>query len=274
MSPSLRDHNEQEEPPTTMIASIVSKLHAQEDAPLSPVPSAADRSPTAEGSAIGAAGHQLYEHMPGSLSSTADLDEVGERAASRRDESSTSNSVEDSARRRGSVHDAIEKSIPASNVEYVQDVSETSPRTKTGWVQDAAEKDSLASHRGSVQDVDKTSADTKGGSLQLAAEKNIPASNVEPVQDVDKTSLRTKRGSIQNAESVRNLAEKSSQSSSSGPAEDTAETSASASDHGLIENTANQDDTEIPAAYESASMYLREQRSVIHCPNRLTSPWY
>ena len=283
MSPSLRDHNEQEEPPTTMIASIVSKLHAQEDAPLSPVPSAADRSPTAEGSAIGAAGHQPYEHMPGSLSLTADLDEVGERAASRRDESSTSNSIEDSARRRGSVRDATEKSIPASNVEYVQDVTETSPRTKTGSVQDAAEKDSQASHRGSIQDVDKTSADTKGGSLQVAAEKNIPASNVEPVQDADKTSPRTKRGSIQNAaenspgsgrESVRNLAEKSSQSSSSGPAEDTAETSASASGHGLIENTANQDDTEIPVAYESASMYLREQRSVIHCPNTLTDPWY
>ena len=288
MSPSLRDHNEQEEPPPTMIASIISKLHAEEDAPLSPVPSAADRSPTAEGSAVGAAG-QLYEHMPGSLLSTADLDEGEERAASRRDKSSTSNSVEDSARknslgaRHGSVHDPTEKSIPASNVEYVQDITETSPRTKTGYVQDAPEKDSLASNHGSVQDVDTTSADTKGGSLQVAAEKNIPASNVEPVQDVDKTSPPTKPGSIQNAaevspgsgrESVRNLAEKSSHSSSSGPAEDTAETSASASDHGLIENTANQDDTEIPVAYESASMYLQEQRSLIHCPNTLTDPWY
>ena len=289
MSPSLPDHNEQEEPPPTMIASIISKMHAEEDAPLSPVPSAADRSSTAEGSAVGAAGHQQYEHMPGSLLSTADLDEGKERAARRRDASSTSNSVDDSANKnypgtkRGFVQDASDKSIPASNVESVQDVAETSPRTKTGSVQDAVEKDSPASNRGSVQDVDTTSADTKGGSLQVAAEKNIPASNVELVQDVDKTSPRTKRGSIQNAaenspgserESVRNLAEKTSHSSSSGSAEDVAETSASASDHGLIENTANQDDTELPVAYESASMYLREQRSVIHCPNALTSAWY
>ena len=291
MSPSLRNHNEQEEPPPTMIASIVSKMHVQEEAPLSPspVPSAADRSPTAEGSAVGAAGHQPYEHMPGSLLSTADLDEGEERAARRRDASSTSSSVEDSARKnspgtkRGSVQDATEKSVPASNVEPVQDVAETSPRAKTGSVQDAVEKDSPASNRGSVQDVDTTSADTKSGPLQVAAEKNTSASNVKLVQDVDKTSPRTKSGSIQNTaenspgserEFVRNLAEKSSHISSSLSAEDVAETSASTSDHGLIENTANQDDTEIPVAYESASMYLREQRSVIHCPNALTSTWY
>ena len=242
MSPSLRDHNEQEEPPPTMIASIISKMHAEEDAPLWPVPGAADRSPTAQGSAVGAAGHQPYEYMPGSLLSTADFDEGKEKAARRRDASSTSNSVEDSARK-------------------------NSPGTK----------------RGSVQDVDTTSADTKGAPLQVAAEKNISASNVELVQDVDKTSPRTKRGSIQNAaenspgserESVRNLAEKTSHNSSSESAEDVVETNASASDHGLIENTANQDDTELPVAYESASMYLREQRSVIHCPNALTRAWY
>ena len=205
VSPSLRDHNEQEEPPPTMIASIVSKLHAEEDAPLSPVPSAAEKSPTAEGSAVGAAGNQPYEHMPGSLLSTADLDEGKERAARRRDASSTPNSVDDSANKNspstkhGSVQDATEKSIPASNAEPVQDVAETSPRAKTGSVQDVVEKDSPASNRGSVQDVDTASADTKYGSLQIGGEKNSPVSNIELVQDVDKTSPRTKRGSIQNA---------------------------------------------------------------------------
>ena len=289
MSPSLRNHNEQEELPPTMIASIVSKMYAEEDAPLSPVPSPADRSPTAEGSSLGAAGHQPYEHMPGSLLSTADWDDGEERAARRRDASSTSSSIENPARnnspgtKRGSVQDATEKNIPVSNVEFGQDVAKTSPRTRVGSVQDAAEKDSPALDRGPVQDVDKTSADTKRGSLQVAAEKNIPASIVEPIEDVDATSARTKRGSTQNAaenspgsgrETVRSLARKSSQSSNSGPAEDTAETSASVSDHGLIENTANQVDTERPVAYESASMYLREQRSVIHRPNTLTDPWY
>lgn len=294
MSPSLRNHNEQEEPPPTMIASIVSRLHAEEDAPPSPVINAADRSPTAEESAVGAAGDQPYEHMPGSLSSTEDLNEGEQRAARRRDASSASNSIEshsteDTARKdspgmkRGSAQDATERSISASNVVSVQDVAETSSRTKTGSVQDAAQRDFLLSNRGSVQDVDKTSADKKDGSPPVAAQKDTPASNVEPIQDIDKTSPRTKRGSIQNAaenssnsgrESVRNITKKSSQSSSSGPAEDTAEMGASASDHGLLENTVSQDDTEIPVAYESASMYLREQRSVIHRPCTLTSPWY
>ena len=248
-------------------------MHAEEDAPLWPVPSVADTSPTAEGPAIEVAGYQPYEHMPGSLS-TADPD-VGEgRAARRRDASLTSSSIEDPARKdsagakRGSVHDATEKSIPASNVEPVQDVAETSARAKAESVQDAVEKDSVASNRESVQDVYKTSADTKGESLHIAAGKDIPASNVELLQDVDKTSPRTKRRSIPNAaetspgsgrETVRNFTEKSSQRSSSGPAEDTIKTSASASDDGFIENTANQDDTEMPVAYESASMCLREQ---------------
>ena len=272
-----------------MIASIVSKMYAEEDAPLSPVPSPADRSHTAEESSVGEPGHQPYEHMPGSLLSTADLDDGEERAARSRDASSISSSIEDPARnnypgtKRGSVQDATEESIPVSNVEFVQDVVETSPRMRAGSIQDAAEKNSPALDRGPVQDADKTSADINYGSLQVAAEKNIPASIVEPVEDVDATSPRTKRGSIQDAaenspgsghETVRNLARKSSQSSNSGPAEDTAETSASASDHGLIENTANQEDTEIPVAYESASMYLREQRSVILRPNTLTNPWY
>ena len=241
-----------------MIASIISKMHAEEDAPLSPVPSVADRSPTAEGSAIGAADHQPYENMPGSLLSTADLDEGEERAARRGNASSTSSSIEDPARK-------------------------NSPGTERGSVQDAVEKDSLASNHGSVRDADNTFADWKDKSLQVAAEKYIPTSSVETVQDEDKTYPRTKRGSFQNTaenppgsecEYVLNLAEKSSQSASSGLAEKTAETSASASDHGLIENTVNQDDTEIPVAYESASMYLREQRSVIHRPSALTSPWY
>ena len=150
VSPSLRNHNEQEELPPTMIASIVSKMYAEEDAPLSPVPSPTDRSPTAEGSSLGAAGHQPYGHMPGSLLSTADLDDGEERAVRRRDASSTSSSIENPARnnfpgtKRGSVQDATEKSIPVSNVEFGQDVAETSPRTGAGSVQDAAEKDSLA----------------------------------------------------------------------------------------------------------------------------------
>ena len=239
-----------------MIASIVSKLHAEEDAPLSPVLSAADRSPTAEESAVGAADDQPYEYMPGSLSSTADLDEGEQRPENRRDTSSASDSTEYSARKdspgmkRGSAQDATEKSIPASNVASVQDVAETSSRTKTG----------------SVQDVDNTSADRKDGSPKMAAQKDISAPNVEPIEDTDKASPRTKRGSIQNAaensprsgrESFQNITKKSSQSSS-GPAEDTAGTGASASDHGLLENTVSQDDTEIPVAHESASMYLRK----------------
>ena len=269
-----------------MIASIVSKFNAEEDAPPSPVLSAADRSPTAEESAVGAAGDQPYEHMPGSLSSTADLDEGEQRAESRRDPSSASNSTEDLARKespgmkRGFAQDATEKSIPASDVASVQDVAETSSRTKTGSVKDAAQRDFLLSNRGSVQDVDNASADKKDEPPQVAAEKNISASNVEPIQDIDNASPRTKRGSLQNVaenspgsgrESVRNINKKDFQSSS-GPAEDTAVTGASASDHGLLENTVSQDGTEIPVAYESASMYLREQRCVIHRPCTLTSP--
>lgn len=70
-SPSLPEHSEQGEQPPTMISPTISKVDAVEDAPLSPISSAAGRSPTAGESVTEAVNHQPKEHRH-SISSAAD----------------------------------------------------------------------------------------------------------------------------------------------------------------------------------------------------------
>ena len=223
-----------------MIATIISKLHAEEDAPLSPVPNAAGRPPAAEGPVAGAADHQPYEEMPGSLLSMADLKDEGRTVASRRDASSTSNSVEDLARNNSPgtkhpfVQDTAEKHSPTSNGGAVQDQAGTSLGTQRGFVQNATEKDSPASRRGSIQDI----------------AHNLPDSQRAPVRDVTEDSQDSSR------ESLRNVVKKTSLSSSSGFGEGVAEMIAPASENGAIEHAVSQDDIEIPVAYESEGTYL------------------
>ncbi len=83
---SLRDHSEQEEPPTTIISSIMSKLHTEPDAPLSPV---------GGGSVAETVQHQPYEHSRDSLSSRPGSGEE------RRAVGSDSVSIEDLAKKKG-----------------------------------------------------------------------------------------------------------------------------------------------------------------------------
>ena len=71
-SPPLRDHIEQEEPPTTTISTMIPKLHKEEDAPLSPVLSATGSSPIGGGSVAGTVKHEPSEFPRSSLSSTRD----------------------------------------------------------------------------------------------------------------------------------------------------------------------------------------------------------
>lgn len=111
---SLHDHSEQEKPLTTkMIATIISKMHTEEDAPLSPVLSAAGNSPTAGEPVAGTVEHQPYGHPHNSGSSMADSGDEGRRAAGsdsrfvkcvadREDTGSESEPVEDVAERRAS----------------------------------------------------------------------------------------------------------------------------------------------------------------------------
>ncbi|KAF6240323.1 hypothetical protein HO173_001934 [Letharia columbiana] len=121
-SPSLRDHSEQEEPPTPMISTMISKLHTGEDDPPSPVLSAAGSSPTAGGSVAGTIKHEPDEHPRDSLSPMADSDNDERRAAG-----SDSISVEDVA-------------------------EEKEPGSQRGSVEDVAEMSASASERGSVED--------------------------------------------------------------------------------------------------------------------------
>lgn len=97
-----------------MISTITSKLHAGEDAPLSPVLSAAGSSPTAGGSVAGTVKHQPYERPRNSLSSMSDSDEEERRAAG-----SDSRSVEDEAERRASIsgREPIEDTAQQGDIE-------------------------------------------------------------------------------------------------------------------------------------------------------------
>ena len=104
-----------------MIASIISKLHTEEDAPRSPVPSAAGRSPTARGPVAKAVNHPPYEHTHNNLSSMAASDDEEKRAAI-----STSSSIEAVAEQRlpgserGSGEDVAELSASASEHRLVE----------------------------------------------------------------------------------------------------------------------------------------------------------
>lgn len=94
-SPPLPDRIEQEEPPTAMISTMISKLHTEGDTPpspvLSPVLSAAGGSPTAGQPVAGTVEHQTYDRPRNSLLSLSDLDD--ER--NRRFANSDSRAVED-----------------------------------------------------------------------------------------------------------------------------------------------------------------------------------
>lgn len=109
----LYDHIEQEKPPTTMISTTKSRVHVEEDTPLSPVLSATGSPPTAGGSVAGTVKHQPYEHPRNTFSWMADSDDEGRRAAGlysrsvkdvdeRKDSNPESGSVEDVTERRAS----------------------------------------------------------------------------------------------------------------------------------------------------------------------------
>ena len=97
-----------------MISTIVSKLHAEEDAPVSPVLSAAGSSPTAGGSVAGTVKHQPYGSPRVSLSSTSDSENEEMRAAG-----SDPRSFEDEAERRASIsgREPIEDAAQQGDIE-------------------------------------------------------------------------------------------------------------------------------------------------------------
>lgn len=125
---SLHNNSEQEGPPTTMISTIITKLHAEEDAPLSPVLSATGSSPTAGGSVAGTAKHQPYEHPHSSLSSMSDSENEERRAAG-----SDSRSVEDVA----------EIKYPDSETGSVEDVAERASKSGRGPTEDKAQQSGI-----------------------------------------------------------------------------------------------------------------------------------
>lgn len=235
-SPSLRGHNEQEEPSPALIATIISKLHAEEDAPPSPVSSAAGRSPTAGGSVAGTVTHQPYEHIRSSVSSMVDSDNEERRAAR-----STPNSEEETAKKnspdseRRSIRDAAEQNIPGSERASMHDVNGKNPLgSDRGFVWDAAETNFPGSEHRPVHDV---------------TEKDSTGPERESVQDAAETNpWGTERGSVQDA------AENYAQGSKLGSDQDIGDMSVSASEHGPVKDAAHQDDIEIPVAYESTSM--------------------
>lgn len=108
-----------------MISTMISKLHTGEDAPPSPVLSAAGSSPTAGGSVAGTIKHEPDEHPRDSLSPMADSDNEERRVAG-----SDSSSVEDVAEekepgsQRGSVEDVAEMSASASESGSVEDMTQ------------------------------------------------------------------------------------------------------------------------------------------------------
>lgn len=135
-SPSLRDHNEQEKTPTTMISTIISKLHAEADAPVSPVLSAAGSSPTAGGSVAETVKHQPYELPRDSLSSMADSEDE-------------------------------ERRVVGPDSGFVEDLAETKdPASERGSVEDLVETSALASERGPANDIAKP-GDTENTSMCL-----------------------------------------------------------------------------------------------------------
>lgn len=148
-----------------MIASIISKLHTEEDAPRSPVPSAAGRSPTARESVAEAVNHPPYEHTHKNLPSMAASDEEERGAAI-----STSSSVVAVAENRlpgpelGSVEALDEKRLPrskspSSELGSVEAVTEKRLRdSERGSGENMAEKSPLGSERGSGEDVADMSA--------------------------------------------------------------------------------------------------------------------
>ncbi len=126
-----------------MIPTVISNLYAEEEAPPSPVPSAAGRSPNdggsvaeeilteesaTEGSVPGAFNHQQHEYQRNSLSSIADTDDE-ERAANRKSAGVSLTSVEDVA----------EKRSPGSDGGFVKDEAQMSPSTsESGDIGDTA----------------------------------------------------------------------------------------------------------------------------------------
>lgn len=109
-----------------MISTILSKLHAEEDVPISPV-SAAGSPPNAGGSVAGAVEHQPNEYPRDSSSSMADSDDEKRRAAA-----CDSGYVEDVAEKkdpsseRGSAEDVAEMSASASEHRPIEDVAKQS----------------------------------------------------------------------------------------------------------------------------------------------------
>ena len=115
-----------------MISAIISQLHTEEDAPSSPVPSAVDRSPTAEGSVAGEIDHLPHEQIRSSLKSMANSDDEERRASSKEAATSFTNSVENvvednsAGLERGPVDDPVKKNVSGPELGSDQDVADMS----------------------------------------------------------------------------------------------------------------------------------------------------
>lgn len=133
--PSPPDHSEQEEPPTTIVSEKISKLPAEEDAPLSPVLSADGSPPIATGGSVaGTVADQANDSPRNSLtSSIRGLDNKEMRVAvsiSDLDSDSDLDSAKDIAEKkdpgseRAPIEDVAEQSASTSDHELIEDMAE------------------------------------------------------------------------------------------------------------------------------------------------------
>ena len=130
-SPSLRDHSEQEEQPTATISTMISNLHSEEDAPLTPDLGPANRSLITGEPVAEAANHEPYEHRRDSLSSMQDFDDEKREVLN----SSAASSVSSSS----SVEDVVEKRVPFSDRGSVDDLAKISASIpERGFIEDTA----------------------------------------------------------------------------------------------------------------------------------------
>ena len=108
-----------------MISTIISKLHAEADAPVSPVLSAAGSFPTAGGSVAETVKHQPHELPRDSLSSMTDSEDE-------------------------------ERRVVGPDSDFVEDLAETKdPASERGSVEDLVEMSASTSERGPTNDIAK-----------------------------------------------------------------------------------------------------------------------
>ena len=130
-SPSLHDHSERQEPPATMISTMISKFHAEADAPLSPVLSADGSVPTAAGGSSAGTIQDQPSNFPrnNSMPSIRELESKEMRAAK-------------SLSTRSSIEFEADIKHPGSAYEPSEDAAEISASaSRDGPIEDIAKQD-------------------------------------------------------------------------------------------------------------------------------------